>query len=157
MDYIKKKLIWRTYLRKRSNNVQERKILLLLHISPASMTSWNILILLFPSCLLYSLQFIDSTVPLTVISQNLNFCISIFFFCKMGKIVLLTYKPIYIPYLCSYTCRTERLTRNQTSGSFQFWICKCLNWAQLRFCWLILPFEASLIWTVEFWQSKSHF
>lgn len=156
MDYIKKKNNWRTYLRKRSNNVQERKILLLLHVSPASMTSWNILIFLFPSCLLYSLLFIHTTVALTVISQNLNFWISISF-CKMGKTVFLTYKPIYIPYLCSYTSRTERLSRNQTSGSFQFWICKCLSWAQLRFCWLILPFEGSLIWTVEFWQSKSHF
>lgn len=56
-----------------------------LHISPASLTSWNILILLFPSCLLYSLLFIHSTVALTGISQNLNFCISISFLQNGGN------------------------------------------------------------------------
>lgn len=50
-----------------------------LQASPASMTSWNILILLFPSCFLYSLLFIHTTLALTVISPNLNFCISISF------------------------------------------------------------------------------
>lgn len=54
---------------------KERKMFLFTRIS-SSMTSWNILILLFPSCLLYSLLFIHTTVALSVISQTLNFCIS---------------------------------------------------------------------------------
>lgn len=74
----------------------------------------------------------------SVISQKLNY--SLLPICKTGKIMFLcfytdalipsnsmTYVPVTVPYLCSYTCRTKGLSRNQTSGSFPFRICKFLS------------------------------
>lgn len=90
--------------------------------------------------------------------------------CKTGKITFLCfytdalipsnsmrYMPVTVPYLCSYTCRTEGLSRNQTSGSSPFRICKFLSWFYWAQLVLINFAQSSLIWTLEFWQPKSHF
>lgn len=77
-----------------------------LHLSPAAWpagTFWSSSFPVVSGILCYSYMLPEHQLlfPKTWISAFL------YLFCKMGKIVLLTYKPIYIPYLCSYTCRTE--------------------------------------------------